>query len=255
MYIMEEIVSEYENWEDYKYSYISVVNLKKIIPVLYFNSCITLNNLNSFREEFIMKISTSNFMYPEKDGTDKYSENRTLFLSDYYVKKSNRFSDLCKAQPQYNNFIQDIENHFKNYLINLNFMKKLFKPTSIVFDLANNYSYETALNIIIQRMHIEDKVVPIDSIVIENLNVNNKVCEPEELFSYRLHIESKGGKILPDFNNLYMVYHTWITNGEQNNFKLIYENIDNDYSQERLKERTIEYVTELETEPEIDTLF
>jgi len=217
------------------FSYINLINYRKLLHSLYYNSNITLEEMYDLRY-FLIDLKDDRFIYSAIENTDKYYETPMKYLNCYYVKRSGRFENICKIKPEYKKLISDIKKHFEDYLIELNYMRSLFSPMSIIFNLAKNYTYEETLKIILNRMKLDNAVVSIEQITNGITHIYSysksfqdkdkiKIIKNEIKKFNELKYNNQGEVTFCRENSSYL---SWITNNKCNEFNLPEEDIDID---------------------------
>jgi len=229
-----ELISD-EFFDNSNYSYINLINYRKLLHSLYYKSNISLKEMYKLRYCLIDFIDIR-FIHSVIEITDKYYETQMKYLNCYFVKRSGRFENICKIKPEYKKLITDIKKHFEDYLIDPNYMRSLFSQLSIIFNLANNYTYEDTLKIILNRMKLDNAVVTIEHIANEITrtysysrsfkNMDNIKTIKNEIKKYnKLKFNNQGEVTFCRENSSYL---SWITNNKCNEFNLPEEDIDID---------------------------
>jgi len=220
------------------YNFLNVVNLDKILPVLYNNYFITYENVDDFSANFFEMIDERYyFIYSNENGA--YNCSNEILLNKYYTKQSLAFNTLVENKPEYKNLLTDIIKEFDDYILNLDFLYSILHPTSVIYSLSDKYSYSEVIVKLKEYMMEEDIALPINSFLGNDLLKSNKSIDrklkPEELFKDRLKSFIDGDKDIMDFW-CGAVYYALIESRDMN--ELYYQNkltdtyIDNDIIEE-----------------------
>ena len=171
------------------YNFLNMVNLDKIIPVLYYNYFITYDNINDLSAN-LFELLNERYYFIYCNENDAYNCTDTILLNKYYTKQSLAFNALMEDKPDFQNLTKDIIDRFNNHILNLDFMNSILHPTSIIFSLAQKYSYTEVVNQLKDYMIEEGIAIPLSSFVERNLLKSNKSIvreiKPKGLFIDRL---------------------------------------------------------------------
>lgn len=181
MSIEDVYMSVFEDlyWEIYiknernYYNFLNMVNLDKIIPVLYYNYFITYENIDDLSAN-LFELLNELYYFIYCNENDAYNCTDTILLNKYYTKQSLAFNELVVVKPEYENLINDIIDRFDNYILNLDFMNSILHPTSVIYRLAQEYSYTEVVNHLKDYMIEESIALPISSFLEKNLLKSNK---------------------------------------------------------------------------------
>ncbi len=229
----EELETD-EFFVNFKYYYFNLINYRKLLYYLYYKTNITIESIYSYRY-CIADVLDLKFIYSNITSSDKYFNIPMRYLNCYYVKKSSKFESLCNLKPEYKNLIFDIEKQFEDYLIEPDYIRALFSPISILFDLANNYTYEDTLKIILGRMIIDNSAILVEDKINEivkvfftskgpdrvAINLNEILKDIHEVT--KLKYNDQGDIYYCPENSRYL---SWVTNNEYLDFELQQEDED-----------------------------
>ena len=197
MSIEDVYMSVFEDlyWEIYiknernYYNFLNMVNLDKIIPVLYYNYFITYDNINDLSAN-LFELLNERYYFIYCNENDAYNCTDTILLNKYYTKQSLAFYALVEDKPEFKNLINDLINGFDNYILNLDFMNSILHPSSIIYSLAQEYSYTEVINHLNDYMIEEGIALPLSSFFERDLLKSNKSIvrelKPKGLFIDRL---------------------------------------------------------------------
>jgi hypothetical protein len=220
------------------YNFLNVVNLDKILLVLYNNNFITYDNVDAFSANCLEMINEDYyFIYSNENGA--YNCSNEILLNKYYTKQSLAFNSLVENKPEYKNLLTDIIKVFDTYVLNLDFMYSILHPSSVIYGLSEEFSYSEVIIKLKEYMIEEGIALPINSLMGNDLLKPNESIDrklkPEELFKDRLKSYRDGDKNIIDFW-CGAVYYALIENRDIN--ELYYQNkltdtyIDNDIIEE-----------------------
>ena len=240
MSIFEDLYFElYLMRERNYYRFLNLVNLDKILLMLYNNNFITYDNVDDFSANFFEMISEEYyFSYSNENGA--FNSSNTILLNKYYSKQSLAFNSLVRNNPEFQNLLTDLTTEFENYILNLNYMYSIIHPSSVIFNLADEYSsYSEVLLKLKEYMIKEGVALPLNSLLGNDLLKPNKSIvrklKPEELFKDRLKRYFDGDVDIIDFW-CGAVYYALIENRDINELyhqnKLTDTYIDNDVIEE-----------------------
>ncbi|MDD4990967.1 MAG: hypothetical protein PHR83_01935 [Paludibacter sp.] len=171
------------------YNFLNVVNLDKILLVLYNNHFITYDNVDDFSANFFEMIDERYYLcYSNENGA--YNCSNEILLNKYYTKQSLAFNSLVSNKPEYKNLLTDIIKVFDNYILNLDYMYSILHPTSVIYSLAEEFSYSEVIVKLKEYMIEEGIALPINSFLDNDLLKPNKSIDrklkPVGLFKDRL---------------------------------------------------------------------
>lgn len=203
MSVFEDLYFEvYIKRERNYYNFLNVVNLDKILPILYNNYFITYENVDDFSANFFEMINEDYyFCYSNENGA--YNSSNEILLNKYYTKQSLVFNSLVSNKLEFQNLLTDIIKEFDNYVLNLDFMYSILHPSSVIYGLAEEFSYSEVLLKLKEYMIEEGIALPINSLLGNDLlKPNNSIVrelKPVELFKDRLKSYIDGDKNIMDF--------------------------------------------------------
>ncbi len=238
MSVFEDVFWElYIKEERNYYNFLNVVNLDKILLVLYNNNFITYDNVDDFSANFFEMIDERYyFCYSNENGA--YNSSNEILLNKYYTKQSLVFNSLVKEKPEFKNLLTDIIKEFDNYVLNLDYMHSILHPSSIIYSLAEEFSYSEVIVKLKEYMIEEGIALPINSLLGNDVLKPNtsidRTLKPVGLFKDRL--EEYGDDMgMSEFWSG-AIYYALIENRDIN--ELYYQNkltdtyIDNDIIEE-----------------------
>ena len=207
MYVFEDLYYEIFLGEGINYNnFLNLVNIDKLIPVLYNHYFIDRNNIDRFSTNLLDKI-IKDFIFIRCDENEAYDESNVVLLNRYYTKQSQKFNALVEVNPQLKNLIYDITIGLEGYLINTNFMYSILHPDSILYSYIDKYSYKDIVTQMQNYMISNGIAVSLDSYLtggyFEDKGIE-KQYEAQELFSIRL----KSGADISD--NTMLVYDAFM---------------------------------------------
>ena len=204
MYVFENLY--YRRYSRIKYSYIlNIKNLDKILKYVYMNYLITYENVDDFTANLFEDINEAFYFSYNKDiyledtffyyKNIEFEEFNEFILNQYCIKRSKKYNDLVEKKPEFQNLIIDLENEFKDFILNLNFMYSILHPNSIVYKLSDNFSYADVLSKLKNYMIEKGIAIQLSSFNCMNLLKKNNSLErrisPEILFTDRFKKLSK----------------------------------------------------------------
>ena len=204
MYVFENLY--YRRYSGIKYSYIlNITNFDKLLYYAYSNYLITYGNVDDFIANLFKDINKAFFFCYNEDiyfentflcyKNIEFEEFNEFILNEYCIKRSKKYNDLVEKKPEFQNLIIDIENEFKDFILNLNFIYSILHPDSILFELSNKYPYSEVVIKLKEYMIEKGIAIPINSFNKSNLlNKNNSIerrITPHMLFTERFKILSK----------------------------------------------------------------
>lgn len=238
MSVFEDVFWElYIKEERNYYNFLNVVNLDKILLVLYNNNFITYDNVDDFSANFFEMIDERYyFCYSNENGA--YNSSNEILLNKYYTKQSLVFNSLVKEKPEFKNLLTDIIKEFDDYILNLDYLYSILHPTSVIYSLAEEFLYLEVIVKLKEFMIEEGIALPINSLL------GNDLLKPNESIDRKLKPVGLFKDRLEEYgDDMYMsefwsgaVYYALIENRDIN--ELYYQNkltdtyIDNDIIEE-----------------------
>lgn len=256
MHVFEDLYYELYLYKQRNYyNILNVVNLSKILPVLFNNKSITLDNINDFSANFYEHIK-ENYYFAFCNEESAYNSSYEIVLNKYYSKQSHAFDELVITKPEFKNLLTDIEKELSDYILDLNYMYSILHPASVIYTLADKYSYSEVIERLKNYM-IEEGIALHTSNFLkldflkENKSIIRRV-KPEGQFIDRLKLHGE---------KLYFwvgaVYYALIENRDMNEMyyrnKLTNTFIDNDiYGDYHIAEFQNPEITNTECQLETD---
>jgi len=206
MYVYEYLYYEIFLGEGiHYYNFLNVVNIDKLIPLLYEHYFIDRDNIDRFSANVLDKI-VRDFVLIRSDENEAYNESNVVILNRYYVKQSRKFNSLIESNPEYTNLIKDITKGLESYLVNTNFMYSLLHPDSILYSFIDKYSYSELIIQMQEYMIDKGIAISLDSYLTSGYFKDKDIVRKyvtEELFSVRLYSETD----IP--NNIMLVHYAF----------------------------------------------
>lgn len=195
MYLFEDLYwGKFIDKRRYCYYILNVANIDKILPVLYNNKFITYDNIENFIANFYEYIEEW-YYFSYCNENYFYDTWFKTVLNKYYTKQSLAFEELVKVKPEFKNLLTDIEKELSDYILNLDFMYSMLHPASVIYTLADKYTYTDVVPKLKEYMIDEGIAIPINSFLENDLLKPNKSIvrefKKEELFSERIKVNSQ----------------------------------------------------------------